>query len=363
MKPNYNNCVMNLISSIEKKYGYQSKFKSLKYIDKLIENKKHVFLILLDGFGKNIIKYNLDKTSFIKNNVIKYISTIYPPTTVAVTDAILSNKLPSETGWFGWHQYFKEFDKHIVMFRGFDQYTKEDLNINIRDILPFDNFYDKYQKDGVKTFSLYPSFMQNGFSSFKGQCDEMIKINKMDEQTFTYVYWDEPDSTIHENGCYNDKVKEVSTLLDNDLKYLSDNLNDDSIFIMIADHGLVDVEFIYLKDHEISKYLNLLPSIESRTTAFSVNNKEEFERIFNKHFKKHFKLYKSEDFLNSKYLYHKVSKEKLRPFLLDYVAVAKGKYAFSYEENKQFTMKANHAGSCKDEFIIPIVINKKNINK
>ena len=142
-----------------------------------------------------------------------------------------------------------------------------------------------------------------------------------------------------------------------------DNLNDDSIFIMIADQGLVDVEFIYLKDHEISKYLNLLPSIESRTTAFSVNNKEEFERMFNKHFKKHFKLYKSEDFLNSKYLYHKVSKEKLRPFLLDYVAVAKGKYAFSYEENKQFTMKANHAGSCKDEFIIPIVINKKNINK
>ena len=69
MKPDFNNCILNVTASIMKKYQVKSKFSTISIIDEKIMNSKHIFLIILDGLGKNIIENNLDENSFIKKNI------------------------------------------------------------------------------------------------------------------------------------------------------------------------------------------------------------------------------------------------------------------------------------------------------
>ncbi len=354
MKPNYNHCIMNLIASIEKHYGYQSDFQSLEVIDKLLIGKKHIFLILLDGLGNVIIKNNLPSSSFIRENQVDVLSSVFPPTTVAATTAVLSNKLPGETGWLGWHQYFTEVDHDIVMFRNEDYYTYEKLDIAVEKILPYECFFSKY-KD-INTNILFPSFRKDGYLHFSDQVEKMIEISKQTIPSFTYAYWNEPDYSMHEFGCYDEKIKEITKQLSFDLNKLNDNLDNDSLVMVIADHGLIDSEFIYLSEYpDIMACLIKLPSIESRCATFAVKDKKTFTDLFQKYFGKWFELYTKDEFLKSGYLHNKTT--KVKPFIFDYVAVAIDKYGFDiFNDPNGFKMRATHAGATYNELEVPLIV-------
>lgn len=353
MKPNYNDCTMNLIASIEKHFGYDTMFESFKDIDELLKNKKHVYILLLDGLGEVIINKNLKENSFIRTHYYKSMNTLYPPTTACVTSAITSGKLPNESGYFGWHQYFKEYKRDIVLFKNTDYYTNEYLGYDLH--LNKENFYDKYNDENTKSFTVFPKWSKEyGCKSFKKQLEKLIEISKMDEKTFTYCYYDEPDHTMHAKGCYHSKTRRIIKRIDKKLKWLSERLGNDSICFMIADHGLVDVSPIYLSDYpDVLDLLELNPSIESRTCTFKVKDKELFKELFNKYFKG-FELYTKEEFLNSDYIY-KTENNRIEEFLFDFVAVAIDKYNFELKREKG-TLRAHHAGATYDEMMVPIVI-------
>lgn len=356
MKPDFNNCILNVTSSIMKKYNVESKFPSIPLIDEKIKNSKHVFFIILDGLGKNIIELNLDNDSFIKSHVSKWITSVYPPTTVAATTAALSGVNPGISGWIGWHQYFKDINADVELFSNTNTYTKEKFDFRVTDTyIPYTPFYKKFEN--IKCRELFPSFRPNGFNTFDEMKEEIIKISKTNEETYTYCYWDDPDHCLHDNGINNDIVKGVIKDLDRNMKDLYERSGSGTSIIMIADHGLVDVEFIYLEDYpDFLDTLELLPSIEPRTTAFKVNDKTRFELLFNKYFGKYFELYTSEEFIKSGLLGE--CSDSNSKFLLDYVSVAIDKYGFDFKRS-DFTMKAAHAGGTKEEMIIPLVILEK----
>ena len=299
MKPDFNNCILNVTASIMKKYQVKSKFSTISIIDEKIKNSKHVFLIILDGLGKNIIENNLDENSFIKKNIAKWITSVYPPTTVAATTAALSGVNPGISGWIGWHQYFQSINADVELFRNTNTYTGKKYNYNVPYMfIPYQPFYTKFKN--VICRELYPSFRENGFNSFSEMKEEIIKISKTKDATYTYCYWDEPDHTLHDNGINNETVKEVINDLDKNMADLYNRCGPETTILMIADHGLVDVEFIYLEDYpDFLQTLELLPSIEPRTTSFKVNNKSQFCYLFQKYFGKIFNLYNSEEFIES----------------------------------------------------------------
>ena len=100
-----------------KKYKVKSNYQSIVEVDNIIKNSKHVFFVILDGLGKNIIEQNLSKDSFIRKNITKWITSVYPPTTVAATTAAQSGISPGQSGWIGWHQYFNEIKNDVVLFK------------------------------------------------------------------------------------------------------------------------------------------------------------------------------------------------------------------------------------------------------
>ena len=55
LKPDYNNSILNMMTSILKNYGVKSNHDSLPELDKILEKKyKNVVLVILDGMGENV---------------------------------------------------------------------------------------------------------------------------------------------------------------------------------------------------------------------------------------------------------------------------------------------------------------------
>jgi len=358
MKPDFNNCILNVTSAIQAKYNISSKYEVNKLVYDKIKSSKHVFLLVLDGLGRNVVEQHLDHNSFIVRNSVDYISTVFPPTTVAATTSLLSGKSPGETGWIGWHQYFEDYKKEVVMFKNTNALTGEKLTVNVANTyLGYDPFYYKFKN--VKCSELYPSFRENGYNKFSKMIGEMIKISRSNEETYTYCYWDEPDKDIHMQGVGSKIIKKLVRRLDNSLNEFMKKCGEGTSLIVVADHGLVDIKTFYLTDYpDIVECLVRAPSLETRTIAFKVNNHEKFIQLFKKYFGDYFVLYDRKSFLEGGFLGDDY--KKAMPFLGDYIAIATSSYAIEYARNeKELPFKAAHAGGCEEEMRVPLVIASK----
>ena len=121
------------------------------------------------------------------------------------------------------------------------------LKENLRDkYLSYEDIYQKIKKSAsdVETYELFPDFRVDGFSSFDKQVERALEISKQKQKTFTYIYWTDPDATAHQYGV--DSIETASILKNLNASYekLISQINNDSIVILIADHGIVDVEEI-----------------------------------------------------------------------------------------------------------------------
>jgi type I phosphodiesterase/nucleotide pyrophosphatase len=118
VKNNYNECLTNLACSIRKYFNLECKHNTLQYIDEILNeyNPKNVVTILCDGMGSNIMDKMLDNNSFLIQNRMKAITTVFPATTVAATTSMMTGLNPVETGMLGWDMYYKDIDKTISVF-------------------------------------------------------------------------------------------------------------------------------------------------------------------------------------------------------------------------------------------------------
>ena len=113
MLPNYNKSILNLITSILKKYNVTSDFSELTEIKELInKNYNNIVLVILDGMGENILTNNSPKGLFNRNKLCN-ITSVFPTTTTAAMTTYYSGKPPIETAWIAWTQYFKEYGKRF----------------------------------------------------------------------------------------------------------------------------------------------------------------------------------------------------------------------------------------------------------
>lgn len=200
--------------------------------------------------GTSIIEKNLPKNSFLRKNMITTITSIFPPTTVAATTAFHSGLSPLESGWIGWMPYFKEYDSMIELFTGKDFYTREKIIDSVSQTnLAYETIYDKIAKknSNINYVKLFPSFVPGGAKTFNELCDNIMKFCSNDTKNIISAYWNEPDHTIHLNGVNGSETKKVIKDLNTNLEKLSKKLKD-TLIIISADHGAVDLREIYFNE-------------------------------------------------------------------------------------------------------------------
>ena len=223
---------------------------------------------------------------------------------------------------------------------------------------------DDINEKGInKGYSLFP-FGENKYESIDEMFEKIENLCNEEGKKYIYAYDTEPDHTMHEIGCDKKEVKDIIEDLNNRIETLSKKVNDTIIFV-VADHGHINVDNIYLDDYpDIVDCLFRNTSLEPRATNFFIkeNKKEQFENLFNKYFSKDFALYKMEDVIESKLFGDGNENEIFRDALGDYLSIGKTNKTLLYGGSEP--LKSQHAGYTDDEIMVPlIVIKTEDINE
>lgn len=356
----YKNNIINITNSILKHYNTKTHHETLPLLDKVLAKKyKHVIVMLLDGLGINVLK-TTDKNSIFKKHLKAELSTVFPPTTVAATNAFLAGKTPLETGFLGWSQYNPFEDVTDEIFTRTDYFFRNKLENNLYDHLLKDNFLQQIKENNpnLHTEELYPAPINGSeYQSFDEMLERLLEINKGDD-SLCYCYYTEPDSTIHMNGLHSETTTKKLNELNDKVTNFKNKLSNDTLLIIVADHGIVDIQYVYLHEClEIYETFSRMTSIESRAQTFFIkeNEKERFENLFNKYFQPGFKLLTKEEVLNSNLLGIEQKHPLIDTFLGDYLAISISNKAVGFSIETSF-FKAHHAGYTKDELTIPLII-------
>ncbi len=364
IKPNYKNNIINVTNSILNHYNCFISYPTLPLLDQHLKNNyNHVAVILLDGLGINIIGEHLNPKDGLYKNIKTTLHSVFPPTTVAATNAFLSGKPPFATGFVGWSQY-NPFDNVVeVVFLNEDYYHFENkLETSLlKDHLYYDNFIKQVglKNPDIHTEVLMPPFdLNNGYETFDHQLDRLLMLSK-GKKSLTYTYWTEPDATIHEYGTKSSEVKEMVQSLNKSYERFLKEIDEDVLVIVIADHGFTDVVDVDLFNYQdIVNTFRLKPAVEPRALTFYIkeDQKEQFEFLFDKYFSKDFILLTREQLYHSELLGYGVKHPLLDTFVGDYMAISVSNKMFKLKKESSF--KAHHAGLTTIELEVPLIINK-----
>lgn len=361
--PDYNHSILSISSSILKHYGVDLGYQSLPMIDERLKNKpRNVIYVLVDALGDAILKKHADKAAFLIKQQKDTLTTVFPSTTTSATVTALTGLPPMSTSWVGWQQFIKEEKRHVVFFLNKDYYDETyqfDYNVSER-YAKRRNLYEliKDKNEDVNVHEIFPKFRQEQHDSIAKQVDTCLDIIKDDQKHFVYIYWEQVDSKLHDTGTLSQEVDDEIGLVNDALKRLFESVDDDTVVIVTADHGHIDIEPEPIIQHEdLVSMLREKPALEARATAFYVKEEylESFPEVFDKYYRNKFVLYNSDDLLKMNLFGFGKQHPKFREFLGDYMSLAIDKYAFHLLDKPAH--KSTHAGLTKDEMLIPLIMN------
>ena len=375
-KVNYEECITNVACSILKYFNCNYYHKTIKILDDILSQKQpnNVILILFDGLGSRILDKSLTKDSFLLKNRIKEITSVFPSTTASSTISIQTGLNPSEHGWLGWFNYISPIDSIIQLFWDIEkgkspksEKNQEFLKIKQKFLSP-KRLVDVIKEKGNDTFSISP------YDEYKYKTlDEMFEIIKEKieikngKKKFMYVYNSEPDSTMHKKGC--DSKEALQKILERNNKleeFYETSIDKDTLIIVLADHGHINVDYINLCDYpDIKELIQKNIYIENRCPMFKIKEGKEnlFKELFEKYFGEYFYLLSKEQ-IKKKKIFGEINYKENELFessLGDFMAINKNNNNKALISDNDFKMKSVHGGNSDNEVYIPLIVLNKNV--
>ena len=361
--PDYKNSLVNLSNSILKHYGLGQHHSSLAILDKYLEDDyKNVVVLAFDGMGSSILKKNSDDSLFLNKYKVGDITSVFPSTTTAATASLTSGLTPTEHCWLGWDNYVASIDKIVTMYVNKEKGSKKRLarhNVCEKEF-PYVTIMDQINKSGkARAYQVSP-FVGKRYKTFAIQqmFDKVAMLCDKPGKKFVYAYAVEPDSSMHKCGTNSEMVKELIEMINFNTEVLSEKL-EDSLLIVTADHGHIDVsDYIILDEYpDLKNMLIRDMSLENRAPNFFVKPEEidNFNTEFNKYFSDDFLLLPKTEVIQKELFGPGNVSNKFLSCLGDYIAIAKTDKAIR-DNKKANYLKSQHAGICEDEMLVPLIV-------
>ncbi|TVP93882.1 MAG: hypothetical protein EA374_08260 [Acholeplasmatales bacterium] len=275
MKPDYTRSIVNIPTTIMDHYGLAVTHAPLPALTERLAGADHVVLIVLDGFGLNLLVAHLAQDGFMKRHLLMPLTSVFPSTTTAATTALLTGLTPYESGFLGWFQYFKQYDTYFTTFLGEDYYEPgKAIHLDFKDLFHRDSFLDKVQavNNEIDTYAHFPKPIDpNGYSDRSTGYQALIERLRTHTKTLSYFYAVEPDLTQHKVGPHAKTTATTARVLEKELEQLHAALPPRTCVMVTADHGLTAVEPWPLHDDRLlMRLLEHQPANEARATTFFV---------------------------------------------------------------------------------------------
>lgn len=374
--PNYTKSILNTMATVLHHYGIQSDYTDIDLLKtSLNKNYQNIVFMVFDGMGTEMLNRNLQVTDILNRETKMQLTSVFPSTTTAAMTAYYSGKSPNEHGWLGWSLYFKEYGRCIDTFINTDSYSGEVLNAPHAGytLMPYLHVLDQIESvthNQVRSYMIEPNYINYQGKNTKigvetvqqlfAEIEQLCQQN--DQSKFIFCYWPDPDKTMHTSGCYSEetikKITEINHLFE-DLTQKTEN----TLFIVSADHGLIDVEpTTWLNEYPtLTDCFLMPPCIEKRALSFFIKpeKKLEFKEQFNALFDHDFLLFTKEEAFEKRLFGLGTSHTKTLDFVGDYLACATGTKVLGYQtltQHKKFDFAATHAGLTKEEMVVPLII-------
>lgn len=366
--PDYQNSILNIPCTLLKHFGLEAPHGTLAVLEQELaaHQYKNIVLMVFDGMGTSILEKNLPQKSFLRRHIRQEITSVFPPTTAAAITAIQSGLSPVESGWLGWNAWFEDFGRPLVLFTNKDFYTQEPVNgADVRGkLLKAPHINEKLQS----------KLDAHDISNLNNFCGTAHKVENLEQwfaeietlcqspkHKFIYGYWNNPDSEMHKNGVESPAAKEILSVVNRHTEQLADKL-ENTLLIITADHGMTDVESLYLDDYpELEACLEHAPTLEPRFCSFKLKPgcKSQFQKLFEQVFGEDFLLMSKEEVLERKLTGCGSPHPRAAEFMGDMLAIAVGNKILQYRmkgvpQPKSFA--AHHAGLTADEMRVPLVL-------
>lgn len=377
--PDYNNSILNTITSILKYYNVDTKHTSLNVLDNVLKNNyKNIVFIVLDGMG-DIVLNNISKNGYFEKNKLTTVTSVYPSTTTAAMTTYYSGMPPYESGWVAWSQYFKEYGRCLDMLSKKESYERNYLPHTIKkdvfkDVVGYKTIFEKIEEanpdvDAIEIMPNYPETRAKK-SLRTASLDEATDLIKMvlegSKRKFVFAYFESPDALLHKYGCTSDEAKEFVKNAEENIEKLASEL-EDTLIIVTADHGHKDIKNAYttIDDEELFDMYLMPPALESRSIAYYIkeDKKEAFKERFNSLYKDEFMLLSRDEVLEMNLLGVGEKHKRLDEFIGDFLAVSISDSIIrleTYLTDGKPLKKSTHCGLTEDEMLVPvIVIDKK----
>ncbi len=360
--PDYTRCNLNISATLAEFLGAPNRIPTLSVVEKeLNKNYKNIVFICFDGLGMEPINRNLSPDDFLRRNIIETLVSTFPSTTTNATMSLLFNKYPLEHGWFGWSMYFKELNQNIDIFKNKDSATGKTIESVSSPLGKFDYYFDMANSDySINTvFPRYVNIAHPKRNTVITNIDKLSKavkkICKKSGKQFVYSYYGEPDHTMHFCGISGQGIKELFESISNTVEDLYNSV-EDTLFIITADHGQIDVEGYveFYKDETLMDMLKIYPYMEARAPAFLIKEgmKSKFEEHFNEWYGEDFILYPSRELVEKGFFGDGGSKAHL---LGDYVAIGTYTHKQALFLPDQMRFKGHHT-SLTEEMEVPLIM-------
>lgn len=358
--PDYENGIANLANSILEEFGIDEGRHKLKALEQYLhKDYENIVILLLDGMGEDIIEKNLAQDGFFRSHLVTTYSSVFPPTTVAATTSIANGLTPCEHGWLGWDCYYPQIDKNVTVFLNQETGTDRaaaDYNVAWT-YCGYESVVSRIRENGGNAFEVTP-FFEPFPDSFDKICAEIKKRCSQPGKKYIYGYWNEPDSTMHREGCYGTAAKQTVQLLEEQVQQLCEEV-ENTLVIVTADHGHIDSKGVAITDYpKITECLVRLPSIEPRALNLFVKEEKrsQFEHEFEKEFGRKFLLLTKKQVLDSKIFGTGKEHANFRGMLGDYLAIAISDLSiYTTREEADFFVGV-HAGLTEEEMTIPLIV-------
>ena len=363
IKPDWKNSILNISATLAEFLGAPNENATLQVLkDELAKVYKNVVYICFDGMGVNPLEINLPENDFLRKHVVKTLTSTFPSTTTNATTSLATNKLPLEHGWLGWSLHFDEIGRNVDVYVHRDSQTGEEVDYEYPLFDDSDCYFYHAIRTDYEISTVFPRYvtckteLNHEIQGVGDIFDTVRDICNRPSKQFVYAYCPEPDYTMHEFGVSSREAQSLIRLISRNLQKLRDETSD-TLFIVSADHGQVDIEgYIEIgADVELCSMLECPPYLDSRSPAFNVKRgkKRQFAKLFTERYGKDFVLFKTRDLLKQGYFGDRGPYGYL---LGDFVA--SGTYTnkmFILPKQEVFYMKGHHTGLTK-EMLVPLIL-------
>ena len=373
--PDYTNCCVNLMNSISQHFGLKPTHPTLPVADeKLKRGYKNVVVLLLDGFGQNLLMERLPFDSFLRTHFVQELSAVYPSSTVPATVSFKTGLTPLEHGWWSHFLYFKMLGQTINVYTNNDAYSRKSVPLPdvAHRVMPYTNILDLATERNGADFKAYVlceakarddfGVFQVTYNTFDEMSEYITTLTSLGGRRLIYAYHSYPDEKMHKAGVRSDETDKLLI----DLNYQVENLCKscpDTLFFITADHGQTELrESRDLLDYpDLFDCLTMLPNGCTRCANLYVKRgrEREFEKLTKKYFGDKFILFSRKEVLEKGLLGVGKPHVELDNTLGDYLLCATGDcnlVSSSLYGQPSAQPLGIHGGLTLDEMRVPLII-------